>query len=105
VDAPGGLVGLFLGSAALLAGGGLLQRTRPKIGRTLQLSGVAQGLTALSYLHTTLRGKFLVWEQELDRLHVTGSEQVLDLGCGRGMVLIAVARRLTGGRATGVDGR
>jgi SAM-dependent methyltransferase len=58
--------------------------------------------TAL-YLHTTARGKFRVWGDELDRLQLRGNEDVLDLGCGRGAVLIEAARRLPAGRAVGVD--
>jgi len=56
-----------------------------------------------SFLYTTRRGKFLEWDQILDRLHLCGDEGVLDMGCGRGAVLTAVARRLTTGRVTGVD--
>ncbi len=56
-----------------------------------------------SFLYTTRRGKFLEWEQLLDDLHLCGDEAVLDMGCGRGAVLTAVARRLTTGRATGID--
>ena len=55
------------------------------------------------YLHTTLRGKLGIWERELDRVALEGNEQLLDLGCGRGAVLIAAARRLPMGRAVGVD--
>jgi ubiquinone/menaquinone biosynthesis C-methylase UbiE len=55
------------------------------------------------YLHTTLRGKLRVWERELDRARLRGNEQLLDLGCGRGAVLIAAARRLPAGRAVGAD--
>jgi SAM-dependent methyltransferase len=55
------------------------------------------------YLHTSLRGKLRVWERELDRIGLSGTESLLDLGCGRGAVLIAAARRLPAGRATGVD--
>jgi SAM-dependent methyltransferase len=58
---------------------------------------------AASFLYTTRRGKFLEWERILDGLHLHGDEAVLDMGCGRGAVLTAVARRLTTGRATGVD--
>jgi ubiquinone/menaquinone biosynthesis C-methylase UbiE len=58
---------------------------------------------ALSYLYATRRGKFIEWERILERLQLRGDEQVLDLGCGRGAVLTAVARRLTTGRVTGVD--
>ncbi len=39
----------------------------------------------------------------LDLVPWTGGEQVLDVGCGRGIMLISAARRLTTGRATGVD--
>ena len=54
-------------------------------------------------MHTTLRGKFLVWEQLLDDLHLRGDEHCLDLGCGRGAVLMMVAHRLSTGKAVGVD--
>ena len=56
-----------------------------------------------SFLYTTRRGKFLEWDRILDHLHLRGDEVVLDMGCGRGAVLTAVARRLTTGRVTGVD--
>jgi SAM-dependent methyltransferase len=55
------------------------------------------------YLHTTLRGKLRVWERELDRANLKGNEQLLDLGCGRGAVLVAAARRLPEGHAVGAD--
>lgn len=54
-------------------------------------------------LHTTRRGKFLVWADILDSLSLTGSERVLDVGCGRGAVLTMIAERLPLGRAVGVD--
>src|SRR4029453_6551329 len=58
---------------------------------------------AFSFYYTTRRGKFVVWESILDGLRLRGDERVLDMGCGRGAVLIAVAKRLTSGRATGID--
>jgi arsenite methyltransferase len=58
---------------------------------------------ALSFLYTTRRGKFQVWDEVLDELHLRGDERVLDMGCGRGAVLTAVASRLRTGRATGID--
>ncbi|HEX5011455.1 MAG TPA: class I SAM-dependent methyltransferase [Planctomycetota bacterium] len=58
---------------------------------------------AASFYYTTRHGKFLEWERILDGLQLRGDEAVLDMGCGRGAVLTAVARRLTAGRATGVD--
>lgn len=61
------------------------------------------GFSAASFYYTTRHGKFHEWEQILDGLSLRGDEQVLDMGCGRGAVLTAVAKRLTTGRATGVD--
>jgi len=57
------------------------------------------------YLHGTLRGKFLVWAKLLDRLELGGEERILDLGCGRGAVLLMAAQHMTAtaGRAVGVD--
>lgn len=72
---------------------------------TALLSGYALFFfaNAACFLHTTRRGKFLEWERILDDLQLRGDEAVLDMGCGRGAVLTAVARRLTTGRATGID--
>jgi ubiquinone/menaquinone biosynthesis C-methylase UbiE len=54
-------------------------------------------------LHSSRRGKFLVWEELLDGLRLKGDERVLDIGCGRGAVLLSAAKRLTTGRGFGVD--
>jgi cyclopropane fatty-acyl-phospholipid synthase-like methyltransferase len=48
-------------------------------------------------------GKLRERERLLDSLTWRGDEQVLDLGCGRGLMLIGAARRLRTGRAIGVD--
>jgi arsenite methyltransferase len=58
---------------------------------------------AASYLYTTWRGKFVVWAGLLDQLGLRGDERILDLGCGRGAVLLMAAQRLTTGPAVGVD--
>jgi SAM-dependent methyltransferase len=60
-------------------------------------------MNVTTFVYTTRRGKFLEWEKILDGLHLRGDEAVLDMGCGRGAVLTAVARRLTTGRITGID--
>jgi ubiquinone/menaquinone biosynthesis C-methylase UbiE len=54
-------------------------------------------------LHTSRRGKFVVWAELLDQLKLRGDERILDLGCGRGAVLLLAAQHLTTGRAVGVD--
>lgn len=45
----------------------------------------------------------MVWDRVLGDLALAGDETVLDLGCGRGAVLLAAAKRLPRGRAIGVD--
>ena len=55
------------------------------------------------YLHATLRGKFVVWAEVLEKLKLRGDERILDMGCGRGAVLLLAAQHLTTGRAVGVD--
>ncbi len=55
------------------------------------------------FLHSSYRGKFVVWARLLDRLGLRGDERILDLGCGRGAVLLLAAQHLTTGRAVGVD--
>lgn len=55
------------------------------------------------HLSFTLRGKFVLWSDLLDRLRLRGDERILDLGCGRGAVLLMAAQHLTTGRAVGVD--
>jgi cyclopropane fatty-acyl-phospholipid synthase-like methyltransferase len=54
-------------------------------------------------LYTSRRGKFVVWAELLEQLRLRGDERILDLGCGRGAVLLLAAGHLTTGRAVGVD--
>src|SRR5262249_45255731 len=48
-------------------------------------------------------GKFAVWAELLDWLDLQGDERLLDVGCGRGAVLLMAAQRLPRGRAVGID--
>ncbi|MGF2953160.1 class I SAM-dependent methyltransferase [Mycobacterium sp. THU-M116] len=73
---------------------------------TAALAGASAGAIVASsalYLHATRAGKFDVWNRLLDDLRLRGDETVLDLGCGRGAVLLSAAKRLPRGRAIGVD--
>lgn len=60
-------------------------------------------MASANYVYSSRRGKFAVWSEVLDALRLTGREHVLDVGCGRGAVLMLAAERLPHGRATGVD--
>src|SRR4029450_14051737 len=54
-------------------------------------------------LSSTRVGKSAVWSELFDRLDLKGDERLLDIGCGRGAVLLMAAKRLPRGRAVGVD--
>jgi arsenite methyltransferase len=55
------------------------------------------------YLYATRRGKFEVWSGVLDRANLTGNENALDIGCGRGAITVQLALRLPHGHVTGID--
>jgi ubiquinone/menaquinone biosynthesis C-methylase UbiE len=54
-------------------------------------------------LYASRRGKFVVWAELFDQLSLRGDERILDMGCGRGAVLLLAGQHLTTGRAVGVD--
>jgi arsenite methyltransferase len=104
IDAP--TVPAVLGVAALLLAviGCLLMITHEFApGLVAVIFAIFVGLCAFSYLYTTVRGKFVCWADLLDDARLKGDEYAVDLGCGRGAVLISLAKRLTTGRVSGID--
>lgn len=70
---------------------------------TMGLSAAFLVFCAGTFVYTTRTGKFAVWDSLLADLKLTGTEHILDVGCGRGAVLLLAAQRLTTGTATGID--
>lgn len=91
--------------AAALAGWAGLSWAHGRRARAALAGASAAAMLAAMfwYLYATRSGKFVVWDRVLDELRLRGDETVLDLGCGRGAVLMAAAKRLPRGRAIGVD--
>jgi arsenite methyltransferase len=54
-------------------------------------------------LWSSLFGKFALRDAVLDAAGLSGGESVLDVGCGRGLLLVGAARRLPHGRVFGID--
>jgi len=64
---------------------------------------VAFLVPALLMIWSSLVGKRLLRDRLLNLMSWQGNEKVLDVGCGRGLMLIGAARKLTSGKAVGVD--
>jgi arsenite methyltransferase len=118
IDAPGvvrnlfiaGAVGLTVWGTAVLGlwtGEFALEFSGVKLIFSLVGPGIGVGILC------TVMGIWMVWDSKvgkiqtrerlLDRIELTGKEQVLDVGCGRGLMLIGAAKRLSSGKAIGID--
>lgn len=65
--------------------------------------GLAFLLTAVVMLYGSKVGKLRVRDRLVNGLQLQGNERMLDIGCGRGLMLLGMAKRLTTGRAVGID--
>ena len=110
LDAPG------LGRGLCAAGGvsvglGLMLGRAPRGRCPVRLAAVGGLLATGAYLvglsgimrYASRIGKLRERDRLLDLIAWSGDEHVLDAGCGRGLMLVGAAKRLTTGRAVGVD--
>lgn len=70
---------------------------------SLQLGGAFALVQAALLAASSFSGKLKERDRLIGSLTWRGDEQVLDAGCGRGLLLIAAAKRLTTGTAHGID--
>ncbi len=73
------------------------------IGRPLISAGLSCGAMGLWMIYDSKIGKVRERETYLDKIAWRGDERVLDVGCGLGLFLIGAAKRLSTGRAVGID--
>jgi arsenite methyltransferase len=108
IDAPGVIRNLFLAGAFFLA----IALIFPRVTIGHVEFDLTPGflwpagwffLTGTLMLIYSLIGKFRHRDRMLTKVHWTGAEQALDVGAGRGLLLIGAAKRLTAGHATGID--
>jgi arsenite methyltransferase len=111
LDAPGVVRGFLIGGPALVITGLLLSRyarsadNHPLItlGNTMLCTGVVLFVEALLMLASSYYGKLRARDRLIESLHLQGNENILDVGCGHGLLLISAAKKLPQGRAFGID--
>lgn len=69
----------------------------------LSVLGILAFLVSGFIFWSSRRGKFHMRDRVIAGLALRGDEQVLDVGCGNGLLLIGAAQKLTSGTAVGVD--
>src|SRR3984885_16007713 len=94
---------LLLCLAAAVFAGKLLMSGRTLFGLGVAVVAVLLVGVGVSVRRFSRRGKFEVWARLLTRMGLRGDERVLDLGCGRGAVLLTAAKLVPRGSAVGVD--
>jgi len=70
---------------------------------SLQGTGAGMITSAILMSLSSLVGKRIVARRLIASLQLRGDERVLDVGCGRGLLLLEAARVLPRGRAVGID--
>jgi ubiquinone/menaquinone biosynthesis C-methylase UbiE len=96
------LLGVSLSLAGIVLSGVPLRAAHGFASAALSM-GICFSISALVMLWGSLFGKFRMRDWLLDRLELQGHERLLDVGCGRGLLVIGAAKRLPRGKATGID--
>jgi ubiquinone/menaquinone biosynthesis C-methylase UbiE len=76
----------------------------PRVGEIVLLgAGIYFWISAGGMVWYSKVGKLRIRDEILGLIPWRGDEMVLDVGCGRGLLLVGAARRLTTGKAIGLD--
>lgn len=110
IDAPGMVRMFLLGGGAGVAAGCIIWRLSDDLQGIWQIiapmlfwPGLSLLLTGLIMMWGSKVGKLRLRDQIIGKLSLNGNEQVLDVGCGRGLMLLGLARKLSTGRGVGID--
>lgn len=107
IDAPPVIRNLLLGAAVAaavaIAGSRVPALASSSLRVTAILTAVVCGAEAGLMVWSSRVGKLRLRDRLLDGLALRGDEVVLDVGCGRGLLLVGAARRVPRGRALGID--
>lgn len=111
IDAPNVVVGFAFAGVTVSIVTGVLYLFLGPLGAGFELVvlglGVFSALSCFGFVTFMLWGsrvgKFQVRDRLINSIPWHGDEMVLDVGCGRGLLLVGAAKRLTTGKAIGVD--
>jgi SAM-dependent methyltransferase len=104
IDAPGVVLALGLTGVGLLVAAAIsIAFDQAGIASMTLGPGCSISAASLLMLLTSTVGKPIVVRRMIAKLKLQGDEHVLDVGCGRGLLLLEAARQLPRGRATGLD--
>jgi arsenite methyltransferase len=104
IDSPGIVAGLLAAGVVMLGLAGFFPHAWGLPTKWIERAAAAYFFCgAAGMLFYSRVGKLQNREQLLDLIPWRGDERVLDVGCGRGLLLAGAARRLTTGKAVGVD--
>jgi arsenite methyltransferase len=69
------------------------------------MGGIAlvSGTVAVTGVWSSRVGKLIMRDKLIAELNLKGSENVLDIGCGRGLLTVGIAKKLTTGKVIGLD--
>jgi SAM-dependent methyltransferase len=94
---------LFFGALALIWCLYITVMTKSAQGVGLLVPAILFGGLGIYMLRWSLVDKVRGRQAMLDRVPWTGNEVVLDVGCGRGLMLLAAAQRTPAGKGVGID--
>jgi SAM-dependent methyltransferase len=110
IDAPPVVRNLALGASAIILVGiaAFVFISEPRwlryvLGYWGILAGGSMVLTSLLMAWSSKVGKLRQRDMLIQSLGLKGDETILDVGCGRGLLLIEAAKHLPNGKAIGVD--
>jgi arsenite methyltransferase len=101
---PVGIISVFLGGLLYF----ILRKPQPTtagflLGISILSGGLYMGLFALLKRITNLERRLEARDRLLDQIPWQGTETVLDVGCGNGILILGAAKRLTTGKGIGID--
>lgn len=102
LDAPRVVFGYLFGGLIFMILGVVFSPLFYYASWTINL-GILFLLIGLYMVYSSKIGKYKIYSRILNHISINGNETVLDVGCGRGLMLNGVASRITTGKAYGVD--